>query len=75
LDNYPFPIRDDVNFRCVGCGRCCDSAPQLSISEAIRLVDDFPLMASIVSMQTAAAPGIVRPLVPLQPAGIVESGF
>jgi Fe-S-cluster containining protein len=52
LDNYPFPIRDDVNFRCVGCGRCCDSAPQLSISEAIRLVDDFPLMASIVSMQT-----------------------
>jgi hypothetical protein len=36
-----------------------------------------PISSSTASRSgsAAAAPGIVRPLVPLQPAGIVESGF
>ena len=52
MNKYPFPVSDDINFRCIGCGKCCDSAPQLSIAEAIRLADDFPLLASVVSMRS-----------------------
>lgn len=39
-----------LRFGCKGCGRCCGSPPQMSVREALSLVDDFPMLASLVSV-------------------------
>lgn len=39
----------DVHFKCIGCGKCCDSPPQLSIREMYNLLDDFVLEASFLT--------------------------
>lgn len=41
----------DVNFACLKCGKCCNGPPGISIREAVTLMDDFPLQASVLSMQ------------------------
>lgn len=42
-------MQRDFRFSCNGCGKCCDSPPQLSISEMYEHLDDFVMFASIVS--------------------------
>lgn len=42
-------MQRDFHFSCNGCGKCCDSPPQLSIREMYEHLDDFVLFASIVS--------------------------
>ncbi|MBY3432803.1 hypothetical protein HFN89_01260 [Rhizobium laguerreae] len=54
-ETYP----GDVHFKCVGCGKCCDSPPQLSIREMYALVDDFVLEASLLT-KPIRLPGAVR---------------
>lgn len=48
----PFKIDGSatVRFGCRECGRCCGTPPQMSVKEAMRLADDFPLQASFVSI-------------------------
>jgi Fe-S-cluster containining protein len=35
------------HFTCVGCGRCCNSPPQMAVEEALRLYDVFPLAVQV----------------------------
>lgn len=49
-------MQRDFRFSCKGCGKCCDSPPQLSIREMYEHLDDFVLFASIVSQPVDIPP-------------------
>lgn len=46
-------VSEEYRFRCVGCGKCCDSPPQLSIREMFSLIDEFVVEASLLCRPTS----------------------
>ncbi len=48
IPSFRRDYKDDLHFSCVsGCGKCCNSPPELSLLDGFRYFRDFPLTATI----------------------------
>jgi Fe-S-cluster containining protein len=56
--------QEDFNFSCLGCGKCCDSPPQLSVREMYKHLDDFVLHASILTQPVQVPSSLAKRIGP-----------